>query len=365
LAIESSINPHSAILNPQLRMSTIVVATSSPPAAEGGHIVLARALVKALCDAGYDGRLVVTPDYGFGRQTSAYVATWRTDISTIEGRRVDQVISLRYPSYAVRHPTHVCWLNHCMREYYDLWPQLTASISWRNLVKENLRKIAIHAADRWLLTHNVNLVIAESRTIQRRLAEDFGIPSEVVYPPPPQRSYRCDGYGDYIFTVSRLVRNKRIDLLIRALADASARHVKAIIAGDGDQRSRLEDLARALGVAERVAFLGRVDEQTILDHFARCRAVCFTPLSEDYGFVTVEAFASRKAVITCRDSGGPAEFVKDDVTGVVCETTPASIAIALARLSDDRALAERLGANAAAAVAALRWDDVVRRLLIV
>jgi glycosyltransferase involved in cell wall biosynthesis len=343
----------------------VAVVTSSPPSVEGGHLVLARALVQALCDAGHDGHLVVTPDYGFGRQAAGYFATWRTDISTIDGRRVDQVISVRYPSYAVRHPAHVCWLNHCMREYYDLWPQLTESLSWRNVVKESVRKVAIHAADRWLLTRNVTLVVAQSQTIQRRLAGDFGIRSEVVYPPPPQRPYRCDGYGDYIFAVSRLTRNKRIDLLIRALADASARHVKAIVAGDGDQRSRLDELARALGVADRVAFLGRVDEPTIIDHFARCRAVCFTPLSEDYGFVTVEAFASRKPVITCADSGGPAEFVKDDQTGAVCEATPASIAIALARLSDDRVLAERLGANAAARVAALGWDDVVQRLLIV
>jgi len=56
--------------------------------------------------------------------------------------------------------------------------------------------------------------------------------------------------------------------------------------------------------------------------------------------------------------------VTDDETGVVCEPTPASLAIALARLSDDRRLAERLGANAAARAAAMRWDDAVRRLLI-
>jgi glycosyltransferase involved in cell wall biosynthesis len=51
----------------------------------------------------------------------------------------------------------------------------------------------------------------------------------------------------------------------------------------------------------------------------------FPPLQEDYGFVTVEAFASRKAVITCRDSGGPAELVQDGVSGFVCEPTPASL----------------------------------------
>ena len=35
------------------------------------------------------------------------------------------MISLRYPSYAVRHPNHVCWLNHTMREYYDLWDRFS------------------------------------------------------------------------------------------------------------------------------------------------------------------------------------------------------------------------------------------------
>jgi len=138
-----------------------------------------------------------------------------------------------------------------------------------------------------------------------------------------------------------------------------------VIAGEGDERHELEQLARTLGVADRVTFAGRIGEETMLGHLARCRAVAFTPLAEDYGFVTVEAFASRKAVITCADSGGPTELVKDDETGVVCEPTPASVAIAIARLTDDRRLAERLGANAAARAAAMSWDAAVQRLVIV
>ena len=61
----------------------------------------------------------------------------------------------------------------------------------------------------------------------------------------------------------------------------------------------------------------------MLHHLANCRAVSFAPFAEDYGFVTVEAFASRKAVITCRDSGGPTELVRDEHTGLVCDPTPA------------------------------------------
>jgi glycosyltransferase involved in cell wall biosynthesis len=343
----------------------LAVVTSSPSGVEGGHLVIARSLVQAAREAGHDAQLVVTPDYGFGRQAAGYYATWKTDIAAAAGRRVDQVISLRYPSYAVRHPAHVCWLNHTMREYYDLWPELTASISLKNRVKETVRKASMHAADRWLLTRNVTKVVAQSDTIRRRLAHDFGLDANVLYPPPPQRPYRCDDYGDYILCISRLTRHKRVDLLVRALAEAVAWRVRAVIAGDGDERASLEGLARTLGVADRIAFEGRIDDAALVDRLARCRAVCFTPLAEDYGFVTVEAFASRKAVVTCADSGGPTELVRDDETGVVCQPTPPSVALALARLSDDRQLAERLGARAGARAAEMKWDDVVRQLLIV
>ena len=85
-------------------------------------------------------------------------------------------------------------------------------------------------------------------------------------------------------------------------------------------------------------------------------------MQEDFGFVTVEAFASRKAVITCGDSGGPAELVQDGVNGFVCDPTPESLARALAKVSEDRTLAERMGAAALTAGAQLNWPDTVRQL---
>lgn len=338
---------------------TVAVVTSSPPGVEGGHLVIARAIVTALRDVGHDATLVTTPDFGFGELRRTYRAARYTDVS-----RFDQVISLRYPSFAVRHPRHVCWLNHTMREYYDLWPRFTASISWRNRIKERVRRAILHQVDARLLRHNVTRLVAQSKTIEQRLANDFGIRADVVYPPPPLRGYRCDTYGDYVFSVSRLDPLKRVDLLIRALAELPARHVRAVIAGDGPQSADLRELAARLNVADRVTFAGRVDDETMLAHFARCRAVSFTPFAEDYGFVTVEAFASAKAVITCRDSGGPAELVDDDGTGVICDPTPASIAIALARLADDRVLAERMGSAASHRAATLTWHDAIARLLL-
>jgi glycosyltransferase involved in cell wall biosynthesis len=343
-------------------VARIAVVTSSPPMVEGGHMVIARALTQALRDAGHHADIIVTPSNRFGRQGAAYLATWLTDVGTSDGHRIDQVISLRFPSYAVRHENHVCWLNHTMREYYDMWDRFSATLSMPGLLKERTRRAAIHAADRYLLRRNVRKLFVQSRTIQQRLSMWPDVQSAVLYPPAPHRPYRCDGYGDYIFMVSRLTSLKRADLLIEALATREGAGIKAIIAGDGEDRSRLEALIDRHQLRGRVALAGRLTDTELLDHLALCRAVCFPPVQEDYGFVTVEAFASRKPVVTCRDSGGPAELVEDGVHGFVCEPTPAALATALRRLTDDPILAEQMGARAFAAGAELNWPDAVRRL---
>lgn len=345
-------------------MAALAIVTSSPPSVEGGHLVIARSLVQAAREAGHDAHLVVTADFGFGHQTKSYAANYLHDVSQIHGRRIDQVISLRYPSYAVRHPKHVSWLNHTMREYYDRWPAFSASISAPNRVKESIRRALTHAADRHLLTQHVTRVVAQSQTIQRRLLEDFGIRANVILPPPPQRPYRCDGYGAEMLVISRLTPHKRVDLVLRAIAEPAARHARVTIVGDGDCRTELERLASTLGVANRTTFLGAVDDRTLVDWLAKCRAVCFTPVEEDYGFVTVEAFAARKAVITCHDSGGPSELVVDGESGFICEPTPASVAAAIARLVEDATLAERLGDKGGARAAEMTWSSVVAALLV-
>jgi glycosyltransferase involved in cell wall biosynthesis len=113
----------------------------------------------------------------------------------------------------------------------------------------------------------------------------------VLYPPPPVRPYRSDRYDDYIFAVSRLTPLKRLDLVLRALAEPAAAGIRCVIAGEGVEQESLRRLSRHLDVDDRVQFLGRIDDAALLDHLARCRAVVFPTYNEDYGFVTVEAFA--------------------------------------------------------------------------
>lgn len=347
-------------------MAVITIVTSAPPLVEGGHLVIARSLERALLDAGHRAAIVTTPSNRFGHQGSAYVANWMTDVSqTGAGERVDQVISLRFPSFAVRHPVHVSWLNHTMREYYDLWDQFSARLSSRALLKERIRRRIIQAADTYFLKHHVTKQFAQSATIQARLERWNHVSSEVLHPPPPQRPYRTDGYGDYLFFVSRLAPLKRADLVLRALARPEAGQARCVVAGDGPEEQRLVQLGRELGLDTRVTFTGRLSEEGLVDHLARCRTVVFVPHDEDYGFVTVEAFAAAKPVITCLDSGGPLELVRNGENGWIVPPTPADLARAMRDAMDDPALVERMGSQARRDIAPLTWASVVSKLVIV
>src|SRR6266542_497534 len=199
-------------------MAVVAVVTSSPPSIEGGHLVVARSLVHALNSAGHEAELLVTPDHGFGHLVATYAETLKVDVSRIGGRPTDQVISLRFPSYAVRHPRHVCWLNHTMREYYDLWDRFSQGLPPRTRLKEQVRRRLIHTADRYLLSRNVSRLFVQSETIRRRYAAWPDVRATVLYPPPPQRAYRVDDYEPYLFSVSRFAPLKRMDLLVEALA---------------------------------------------------------------------------------------------------------------------------------------------------
>ena len=129
-------------------VATVAVVTSSPPFAEGGHLVMARELVRALREAGHAAGSSSRRRTGSG---SRGAPTWRRGAPTSglahEEKPIDQVISLRFPGYAVQHPNHVLWLNHRMREYYDLWDHFSSHLSWKGRIKERTRRALIHRVD--------------------------------------------------------------------------------------------------------------------------------------------------------------------------------------------------------------------------
>ena len=132
----------------------------------------------------------------------------------------------------------------------------------------------------------------------------------LYHPPNNAEKFYSSCYGDYILSVGRLDPLKRIDLLIGALRHCS-RGICATIAGRGPEMETLQKLAKALGVQDRVKFLGYVDDADLFELYANAFAVYFAPMDEDYGYITLEAFFAQKPVVTCQDAGGVLEFVSD------------------------------------------------------
>lgn len=339
----------------------ICVVTSLVPFTEGGHIALGRELVKQLKKHDYQAELVLTPQNPFGKQFGAYLANVGTNLREAgDCKPIDGIVTLRFPAFALKHDRHCCWLNHRMREYYDLWPDFYGRISWKNKIKESIRRFLIHRADEWCLDHRVKKLYALSGTIQTRLKTWGGHQSEILFPPAIEADYHTDGYGDYIFAVSRLEYHKRMDFLIRA---AAVNKVPLKIAGEGSELENLQLLAKELDMEDKVEFLGRIDDDELRNQYARCRAVAFPTFNEDYGLITLEAFSSGKAVITPEDSGGPAELVENSKTGIISKVGIQEYGDALSILMDDKSLAEKMGAAALEENKNHSWANAIEKLV--
>jgi glycosyltransferase involved in cell wall biosynthesis len=168
--------------------------------------------------------------------------------------------------------------------------------------------------------------------------------------------------------IGRLKRYKGIEYFLRALALArQARpELSADIAGSGDDRPRLERLARTLGQEEAVRFLGFVDEATKLSLLRRAMANVFPSPKEGWGITVMEAAACGTPSLAS-DSPGLCDSVRDGTTGIlVPHGEVGALVAAMLRLAEDPALVETLGQAAREYAVAHSWDaaaDAVERHL--
>jgi glycosyltransferase involved in cell wall biosynthesis len=165
-----------------------------------------------------------------------------------------------------------------------------------------------------------------------------------------------------VLGVGRLDALKRFDLLVRAVA-RSRGDWRVRLVGEGPEAEALRALAERSGVGQRVDFLGAVGDERLAALYAESAAVYYAPYDEDYGYVTVEALAAGRPVVTAIDSGGTLEFVEDGVNGFVVAPEPDAIAARLDALVADPAAASAMGERGRARVAAIGWDGVIEGLL--
>lgn len=338
----------------------VAVLRPQVPFARGGAEIFSDRLVDELRARGHEADLVSVPFKWYpGARVLTQAFLWRLlDLEEADGKRIDVVVATKFPSYLVRHPNKRVWLLHQFRQAYELdrgeLGQFGESLEDRALRRK------VQALDRVALGEATRL-FATSRNVAGRLERSTGLVAEVLPHPPQELEYRCSGYGNFVLSVNRLDRAKRIDLLLEAAALDSA--IEVVIAGEGPDRPRLEALARDRGLDGRTRFAGRVSEEELSDLYGRCLAVYYAPVDEDFGMVPFEAFLSEKPVLTTTDAGGPLEVVTNRRTGLVVSPDPAELARAVGWLREHRDEAASFGRAGKALAAEVTWDRGIARLL--
>ena len=178
---------------------------------------------------------------------------------------------------------------------------------------------------------------------------------------------RGDRPARFVF-LGRLIALKAVDLLLEALARVDVEPAPVLeIIGDGPMRPSLEAQAAALGLGDRIRFVGWQPQDELAGRLREADALVMPSLRDCGGAVVLEAMACGLPVVATR-WGGPADYV-DDSCGILVppesrEALTAGLAGAMARLAADPALAESLGRAGRERVERLfDWEAKVDQIL--
>jgi len=212
---------------------------------------------------------------------------------------------------------HICYC-HTPTRY--LWSDTHQYI---NELKYNkwFKKIISSALSRlrvWDLAaaSRVDLFIANSKTVQKRIKKYYRRESTVIYPPVETHKFKIKDLSNlkpeekYFLAGCRLAPYKRIDIVIEAFKQLG-KDYRLKIFGDGVDLQRLKKIA---GEAENIEFLGRVSEEAKADLFSGAEAF-INPQEEDFGITVVESMAAGRPVIAF-EKGGATETVVAGKTGL-------------------------------------------------
>lgn len=170
---------------------------------------------------------------------------------------------------------------------------------------------------RWLqpryeaAVRGMDVVLANSRNVQRRLQDYLGVASRVVYPPVDTDRFRWLADDGYFLSTARLEPLKRVDMLVRAFKRMPSKRL--VVSSGGSELARLKALAAD---APNIQFSGWLDDAQLRALMGRARASIYVPVDEDFGMSPVESMAAGKPVIGVAE-GGLLETVTDGETGIL------------------------------------------------
>lgn len=341
----------------------IAVLNNAVPFVRGGAEHLADALTQKLREYGHQPLLVRIP---FRWEPPSKISAHMLACRLMKIPDVDRVVAFKFPAYYVPHDNKVIWLLHQFRQVYDLWGTPLQGLPDTSEVRD-IRNLILRADNSYLA--EARKIFTNSSVTSDRLKKFNGLDSQILHPPLlNDQHFVCREYGDYILALGRVNGAKRQQLLIESIAHCRS-DARLVVAGKAETKEYADAMNATIrkgGLSGRVEFIDRfISEDEKIELLSRALACAYIPYDEDsYGYVTLESFLSSKPVLTCLDSGGIHELVKDGITGRIVAANPKAIAKAIDELYAGKLAARRLG-EAGCGLArelGISWERVIQRL---
>jgi len=312
------------------------------------------------------------------------------------------------------HPNFITWtfiFNHflekevatlCREVEVDIihihdWLTASSGIATKNFLKKPLVS-TVHSTEvgrvqelrspdsylidgmEWWMTYEAKKIILCSNSMKWEICNHFHLPQDKIAVIPNavdaheydrhvdretvRKRYSIEPYDKLVLFVGRLVPQKGVEHLIKAIPRIVQQHneAKFLIAGDGWSRSYLESLAVSTGYRDRIRFLGFISDSERIDLMMSADVLVVPSVYEPFGIVALEGMAAGVPVVAS-NVGGLSEIVEHDRTGVlVYPENPESIAWGVNRVLSDYGYSQWIIENAKKRIRDVySWEAVGRK----
>ncbi len=269
----------------------------------------------------------------------------------------DIIIANDFPSYLISiFNKNVVWVCYSpKRDFYDLKDFAFKNANFKGKLIHLIKRLFLKKID-LISARRMKVIFAISKNVESRILKYYNTQSRIFYPGIYNSVYFNKDYNNNFLSVARFVPPKRVENIVRAMEHVKDKRAKLLVIGEGGDKEKIVNLCKN---KDNIKFIGKVSEKKLKDLYARCRAVIYVPVDEDWGLVPLEAAASGKTTIGVNE-GGLKEYIINNKNGFLLENpSPVNIAKKIDLLMGDKQLAKKMGGEAKKGAEKFNWINLL------